>query len=269
MSVTQQPADVLIACGQGIYDNGIYYGEFNDRDVFLNHALRLPAIKDEYGYTNVVCSGGFTQAQTPHLDEAGSFGRILKDARKSPFEYISDSVALDSAENIYLGLMAARVWLDQNRPGTPIRRIGVWNAWKFKKWRFACVAETLGIIQRFYFHGFATDRDSNIKVPESMAAQPDISEYENETANRTLLLADDWEQKRALRWSKSLAEYSKRLTELRNRFPDTWNAFDQIKNIIDFGAAVYESPKLRFALRAVAEPFSREVLQPTSSNSAP
>ena len=35
-----QFADVLIVCGQGVYENGLYYGEFHDRDVYIAHALR-------------------------------------------------------------------------------------------------------------------------------------------------------------------------------------------------------------------------------------
>ncbi len=72
----RQFADVLIVCGQGVYGDGVFYGKYHDREVFLAHAIEVPNIKEKYGYTHVVTSGGFTQKERPTLSESTSFDRI-------------------------------------------------------------------------------------------------------------------------------------------------------------------------------------------------
>jgi hypothetical protein len=137
--------DILIVCGQGVYENGIYYGEFHDRDIYFEHALLFPEIARRFNYNLIVLSGGFTQKYAPWLSEAESFTRILKDADKeknldSSIPCVLDEYALDSAENLLLGLMTARLALKN----IPIRRVGIWAAFKFKKWRFNRNAQARG-----------------------------------------------------------------------------------------------------------------------------
>jgi hypothetical protein len=66
-------SDILIVCGQGTYQNGKYYSEYDDQNVYLEHAVTVKRIVKKYNYTHVVCSGGYTKAETPDLSEAKSF----------------------------------------------------------------------------------------------------------------------------------------------------------------------------------------------------
>ena len=93
-------ADVLIVCGQGVYADGVYYGEFHDRDIYFEHALRWPEIAARFNYNLVVTSGGFTQARAPWLSEAESILRIMADAGVAlpAMPVVLDEAALDSAE---------------------------------------------------------------------------------------------------------------------------------------------------------------------------
>jgi hypothetical protein len=126
--------------------------------------MKVKDIIDQYNYTHVVCCGGFTRPETPALSEAESFLNVWDDTRSWPKgesrgnhpSVFLDDLSLDSAENVYLGLMAAREGLKERGLGNiPIRRIGVSAAWKFKKKRFNCLARELGIIDCFYFEGLA------------------------------------------------------------------------------------------------------------------
>jgi hypothetical protein len=198
---------VLVVCGQGVYADGTYYGEFHDRDVYFEHALKFPEIATRFNYNVVVTSGGFTQPRAPWLSEAESFLRILKDANVPvpSVPVILDEAALDSAENLLLGLMTARLALGK----TPIRRVGIWAAWKFKKWRFNRNAEALGIVERTYFHGFAPATVTNFQVPPDDARQRTISEYRDEEAEFRLLRAPDKEAKRQKRWQNNRFDSSR------------------------------------------------------------
>jgi len=194
-------ADVLIVCGQGVYEDGTYYGEFHDRDVYLDHALRFPEIAERFHYNLVVTSGGFTQPRAPWLSEAESFLRMLEDCQapwpKVPI--ILDEAALDSAENLILGLMTARLVLGS----IPIRRVGIWAAWRFKKWRFNRNAEALGIVERTYFHGFVPAAATNIQVPPDDARQRTLAEYQEDAVEFGLLRRPDKEAKRQKRWQNN------------------------------------------------------------------
>jgi hypothetical protein len=264
ISVSGDAADVLVVCGQGVYANGTYYGEFHDRDVYFEHALRYPEIVKKFNYNVVVISGGFTQKDAPCLSEAESFRRILADAGspEPSVPIILDEAALDSAENLLLGLMTARLVLGS----TPIRRVGIWAAWKFKKWRFNRNAEALGIVERTYFHGFSSAAETNVQVPPDDARQRSLSEYREDSVEFKLLRAPDKEAKRRERWqnnaidkdrdrsmNNSLSKYNdpdrwsrsvrgdkmlydgrvcsnygNRLSNFRSAFPATWEAIDMI-----------------------------------------
>ena len=63
-----------------------------------------------------------------------------------------------------------------------IIRIGICAAWKFKKWRFNRNAQSLGIVQRTYFHGFASTSETNIQVPPGDARQKSKDEYDGDLA---------------------------------------------------------------------------------------
>jgi len=193
--------DLLIVCGQGAYEDGTFYGEFHDRDVYVEHALGFPETAERFNYTVVVASGGFTQPKAPWLSEAESFLRILSDAHAAPpvIPVILDEAALDSAENLLLGLMTARAALGK----IPIRRIGIWAAWRFKKWRFNRNAEALGIVERTYFHGFSSSTATNVQVPPEDARQPTWAEYRGDSVEFGLLRTAEKEDKRRQRWQNN------------------------------------------------------------------
>ena len=179
---------MLIVCGQGTYENGRYYTEYPDRDVYLCHAISTKEIVKAFNYTHIVCSGGFTgKATGPRISEAKSFESIWQDTGTRPaMPCYMDEVALDSAENVYLGLMEAR----QNLSDIPIRRIGVFAAWQFKKKRFNCLAKELGIIDHFYFHGLAWAAEAEAGDKAQKGEQDEITRIEQD--KDYLLLSDFW-----------------------------------------------------------------------------
>ena len=194
-------ADVLIVCGQGVYEDGTYHGEFHDRDVYFEHAVRFPEIATKFNFNTVVLSGGFTQKRAPWLSEAESFLSILRDANVCPpsVPVILDECALDSAENLLLGLMTVRLALGN----VPIRRVGIWAAWKFKKWRFNRNAEALGIVQRTYVYSLASSSDTNIRVNPEEQNQRTIDEYRQDSLEFSLLREPACEKKRQNRWQNN------------------------------------------------------------------
>jgi hypothetical protein len=109
----------------------------------------------------------------------------------------------------------------------PMRRIGVYAAWKFKKPRFNHLARELGIIRRFYFHGLATTDEAEAG---KLARQGEVSQVEEIRAiNDHLLLSHKWEGKRAKRYAKDLNCYKHRLGDLKTRFGDFFDACDSIR----------------------------------------
>jgi hypothetical protein len=194
-------ADVLIVCGQGVYEDGTFFGEFHDRDVYFDHAIRFPDVAARLNCNTVILSGGFTQPSAPWLSEAESFLRILQDAAISPPEMllILDECALDSAENLLLGLMTARLVLGK----VPIRRVVIWAAWQFKKWRFNRNAESLGIVERTYVYGFAPSAAADILVPADDENKKTFDEYRRDSVEASLLRTADWEAKRRSRWQNN------------------------------------------------------------------
>jgi hypothetical protein len=225
-------ADVLIVCGQGTYENGEYSAEFPDRDVYLDHAISVKAVAERFAYSHIVCSGGFTQPGMRHVSEAQSFQAMWQDTNSVPNQPVFlDEYSLDSAENVYLGLMVAR----GNLGIEPIRRVGVFAAWDFKKPRFNMVAKELGIVSRFYFHGFAPASRANAGERALAGENKFLSEMSG--TEDYLLLLPDAALKREGRYCGKEDEpdyqqrhtaYPDRLNPLRKQFPDVFRRFDSL-----------------------------------------
>jgi hypothetical protein len=219
-----QDADVLIVCGQGVYTKGAFYTEYPDRDVYVAHALAVQEVLAQFRYSHVVCSGGFTQQDAPHISEARSFGALWDDLAAWPAgkeRVFWDELSLDSAENVYLGLMAAREGLGR----IPIRRVGVFAAWKFKKARFNAIAGELGLGPRLYFHGLASAEDANAGRQARQGELAQVREL-GET-NDMLMLGAKWEAKRLARYRGP--DYRGRLMGRRGRFEAVFQALDHLR----------------------------------------
>ena len=241
--------DVLIVCGQGTYIDGRYYTEYHDRDVYLTHAINVRNIVSIFNYSHIVCSGGFTQKATPHLSEARSFENIWTDTNTYPNidggNIFFDECSLDSAENVYLGLMELR---KQVGSGPKIRRIGVFTAWKFKKSRFTYLAQELGIIERFYFHGQAHADESSVGDLASKGEYKQLKRIID--TGDYLLLTKEWEQKRRERYHGT--NFNMRLEHLREYFNKSFTVLDEIRT---YGVNDDRRKKLQEALRLeVIEP---------------
>lgn len=220
----QNYADVLIVCGQGTYEDGCFYGESADRDVYLGHAVQVQELVERFRYSHVVLSGGYTQARTPHLSEAESLLGIWDDADSNPApdsRLMLDIHALDSAENIFMGLIAARSQLGR----IPIRRIGVSCAWRFEKARFTHVAAALGIADRFYFHGHA-GAEVALFGDEAVAREQAFLAEVGETGD-VLLLDEAWERRRFARYHGG--DYLERLSDLVPLFPAFFQALLDVR----------------------------------------
>jgi hypothetical protein len=218
-------ADILIVCGQGTYRDGCFYSEFDDRAVCLDHALSARGIVERFAYTHVVASGGFTQKATPDLSEAESFVRVWEEFGAAPVpsdRLFLDEVALDSAENVALGILAARLGLGA---GVRIRRIGVFTAWAPKGYRFGAAARALGIHQRFYFHGFGRAEAMNVHDP---TPKPTLSEYGHLATDlsEALLLGQGFEDKRRRRY-RGPVPYGERGARLTWEFPAVLAALNE------------------------------------------
>jgi hypothetical protein len=252
---SQNSCDVLIVCGQGTYEDGMFYTEYPDRDVYFRHAITVTEIVSQYRYTHIVCSGGYTQRMTPSLSEARSFLNVWADTDSKPDikkSFFLDEISLDSAENVYLSLMAARKEL---KPIERIRRIGLFAAWKFKKDRFTALARELGIEQRFYFHGLANADEA---IAGAQALQGELDQMRSiRSSNDHLLLSEKWENKRLNRYSKpDPPKYEGRLLTLRNRFGMVFEIIDRIR---DNGA----TQELREEFQTT---FLKEIIKPGNRN---
>jgi len=222
---TEDVSDILVVCGQGTYRDGAYYTEYADRDVYLGHAMNIGRVASEYRYDYLVCSGSYTQAATPGLSEASSFRSIWADTGTHPRlendHIFFDEYALDSAENLYLALMVARQTLG---PRIPMRRIGVYAAWKFKKSRFTQLARELGIVERFYFHAFA---DAGAAEHPDLATKGEAAQMQKMDETRDyLLLSEEWARKRRQRYRNP--DFEGRLRGLRAGFPRFFAVLDEI-----------------------------------------
>lgn len=217
-------ADVLIVCGQGTYADGCFYSEYPDRDVYVGHATEVARLVDRYGYSHVAASGGYTQSATPWLSEAESFLGVWDDTESNPVsdsQLILDIHALDSAENVYLGLVAARSHLKL----TPIRRIGVSCAWQFKKRRIVEIARALGIEDRTYFHGYAPAGRA-LAGEEAQRGEEALLAKLAEDGD-VLLLEEHWERRRYARYFGG--DYLERIADLVPLFPAFFKAMLNVR----------------------------------------
>lgn len=204
-------ADVLIVCGQGVYHDGCYFAEYPDQNVYLGHAAHVHETVENFNYSHVVASGSYSQKKMPFITEADSFKEMWKDTQSQPVLNESsigfDRVALDSAENIIFGLIEARRMLGR----IPIRRVGADAAWQFKKGRFTSMARALGILPRFYFHGYAPSCDA---LAGERALEGEKNWLKDVTESKDfLLLGQKAEEVRVRRWAFPLP-YESRLDEL-------------------------------------------------------
>ena len=160
----------MIHAGQGTYFNGGFYADFPDHQIFYSHVLetfRLMKHDNVFQYDLCIPSGADTKLDTPDISEANSFLKILTEKKlHEGFNYELDELALDSAENLIFGLMAARVRLiNDNQANMPIGKIGFSCAFKFKAWRLNTNAKSLGILPFFYFHGYSSE--TTFPVPDN------------------------------------------------------------------------------------------------------
>lgn len=213
-------ADVLIVCGQGVYHDGEFFSDFHDRDIYFKHIKDFPSVVKEFNYNCVVLSGGFTQKNLPWKSEAEGFIDILKDSGRIEDTFnegipcLLDEISLDSSENLIFGLMTARLALEKT---IPIRRIGVYAAWKYKKWRFNRNAQALGIIDRTYVHSVAFDTETNFSVPDDDRIKKTIDQYNEDVLEFSLLRSGDKEEKREKRWQNNRFEKDRKFINLRNK----------------------------------------------------
>lgn len=200
-----QPIDILIVCGQGTYQDGRFYTEYSERDLYLQHALETRHLVHTFGYNTLVASGSFTRPQTPMCSESQSFKRIWSEYDRWPLpsgyettSYVWEQSALDSAQNVLFSLLETRLYLRHTGRGhLPIRRIGVHCLWKFKRERFTLLARALGIEERFYFHGLAHAIES---LHPTQTLQGERTQVERIQATQDPLLLDSfWEKKRQQR----------------------------------------------------------------------
>jgi len=216
--------DVLIICGQGVYLDGKYYSEYPDHNVYLEHAITVKDVFEKFNYTHIVCSGGYTQ-QAQEISEAESFNNMWQDMGSKPDteNIIFDKYALDSAENIILGLIALRNRLKRDGISLTIRRIGAYSAWQFKKERFNNLAKELGILNQFYFHGFV----DATKAQSGDLALKGEQNFLSNTKDDPFLVSNDAERKRRNRLKRG--DYDNRFSELIDNFPQLFEKFDEFK----------------------------------------
>lgn len=220
MNPEKQAINVFLIAGQATYREGAIYSEFPDHSTFIQHALETPRYIKEHNYDLAVFSGAATKKATIGLSEARSFEHILCDYRKLndfPVPYTFDEIACDSAENLIMGLIAARLWLrSKGKAEYAIRTIGVSAAFKFKNWRFKQNAKALGILPYFRFYGF-TDQTTFVVPSEYRYPSPEglKAEYFLLRANN----AKEYDRKREGRWTRVDVSFSKRLDGLKSHFP--------------------------------------------------
>ena len=222
-----EPIHALVVGGQGTYEDGAYYTEHPDRDLSIAHAGTVRDRCLEFGFTHVVCAGGFTQGATPGLSEAKSFEAMWEVTKTPPKVKVSfDDVSLDSAENVIFGLMRLR--LDCG-PVEPIHRVGYYSQWQFKKRRMTGLAQVLGIAEKFYFYAFADFALANAGRTASEGEENQLRRMRE--TNDFLLLGKEWERKRFSRYQKSRSLYAGRYKTLQRKFPETFKALKELREI--------------------------------------
>jgi len=218
------PVNVFIAGGQGTFQKGEFFSEFRDQELSLGYVMKIPKMVEDFRYDVVICSGGYTQKETPTLSEAESFPNIWAETMTKPVcPVVLDKVALDSAENVIFGLMAWRL----KEPGASLGRIGFYSQWRFKKPRMTSLAADLGIDRRFYFHGHAGADQANAG---EAAKAGELRQLESmRTRSDFLLRGKEWAEKRVQRYRHPTIPFVERDVELRKAFPAVFAALDQLE----------------------------------------
>lgn len=248
---------VALVCGQGTItiEDGVpvHHAEFPaDAGVQLGHARWCARELAAHAPDLAVLSGGRTKPATPERSEAESF-LDLWDAEGTapPTPVVLDDLALDSAENLILGLVAARLglggaltpvdprgaWrtrLDAARltradptlgAAPPIVRVLVLTAWRVKTLRFTLGLEELGVPD-YEVRGFA---DSAASADSSGAAWGEAAGFARIVAERDpLLLGPAWEAKRRAR-HQGPGAYEARLAPTRAAMARSFAALDALR----------------------------------------
>lgn len=137
---------------------------------------------------------------------------------------VLDEVALDSAENVILGLMALRL----REPQVRIKRIGFYSLWQFKKQRMTKLAKELGVENQFYFSALALAELANAG---RLAQEGEEKQLAVMAANHDYLLrGKEWEAKRVGRYNGA-APYRDRDAGLRAAFPAVFAALDGLRSV--------------------------------------
>lgn len=216
--------DVLIVGGQGTFSEGEYFSEYPDRELSLEYVMKVGKKVEDFRYNVVICSGGYTQKETPTLSEAESFLNIWTETMTRPVcPVVLDDVALDSAENVIFGLMALRL----KEPRARLRRIGFFSQWRFKKPRMTGLAADLGIARRFSFHGHAVADQANAGEAAKVGELRQLETMR--TRSDFLLRGKEWAEKRVQRYRHPTIPFVERDVELRKAFPAVFAALDQLE----------------------------------------
>ena len=213
----------IIVGGQGTYRDGLYYTEYPDRQLCLKHMMAVGDVARELKYNHVICSGGPTKRETPGITEAQSFANFWDETDTKPvgIGLSYDHVALDSAENIIFGLMRLRMDVGK---GVRFGRIGFFSLWWFKKPRMNGLAAQLGIMDKFYFHGFA---HANVANAGEQAVSGERRQVERIAREGDFVQQrDGMKQKRSGRYCGT--DYERRTIDLRSRFKETFRALDDM-----------------------------------------
>ncbi len=268
----------LIVGGQGTYQNGCFYTEYPDRELCLEYIREIGNFAEKWGYTHIICSGGYTQKQTPDLSEAQSIRRFMEESGTIPSSGIKieeDRIALDSSENIIFSLMELRI----NEPHKTIQRIGFYSLWQFKKARMNGLAKQLDIQERFYFSAYTDATKANAgdlakKGEEAQLAEmiaTDDFVLRKEPWEKMKQKKKGWDEKRRDRFVGT--DYSTRDVGLRAQYPKTFEALDGLrKDVISeiLGLSMRADTAVEVAietlrknkLKALQRAFLHEVLTP-------
>jgi hypothetical protein len=188
-------------------------------------------------------SGGPTQAAAPHLTEARGAQALFRDLKiRIPLageRIIVEPHALDSVENVILSLMTVR----DAFPNAAFGRIVIRPAWAFKKPRFTALAAALGIGEQCYVCGGAQPAAANDGRHAETGERTQLDRMKLE--NDPLLMADDWERKRATRYQGD--GYASRVDRFRRRFPRCFSVLDRMRASGTSGALLTD---FQLALRA-------------------
>jgi hypothetical protein len=274
--------DIVVALGPGqgtvsLTADGTleHHSEFpEDSNVYLRHIEWLSTKFDEVGADLAVLTGSYTRAQTPMLSEAESFLNGWRSRNWAPSVPLAlDDVATDSAENVLIGLMVARLVLDGVLPsvtasstreelaaahassasnlvprtrGRSISRVVVLPAWRFKTLRFSLTLDALGVAD-YSINGMAEACEARNPWSASHGEAATIRSIVQ--TNDPLLLGPAFEQKRRERLVKP--NFETRLETLRRHFPRTFDAISDLQGALGD----------RDALHALRVAFREEVLR--------